>query len=83
MKVRLRYFDKLEGDSLRQMLDSAEGKTIEAFPFVKVEASAENLQYENVAYTMYPTLPDIIKKAYASLGKKFLHAVNVAVQPRQ
>ena len=70
VKVRLRYFDKLEGDSLRQMLDSAEGKTIEAFPFVKVEASAENLQYENVAYTMYPTLPDIIKKAYASFGKK-------------
>ena len=70
VKVRLRYFDKLEGDTLRQMLDSAEGKTLDAFPFVKVEASAENLQYENVAYTMYPTLPDIIKKAYASLGKK-------------
>lgn len=70
VKVRLRYFDKLEGDSLRQMLDYADGKTIEAFPFVKVEASAENLQYENVAYTMYPTLPDIIKKAYASFGKK-------------
>ena len=70
VKVRLRYFDKLEGDTLRQMLDSAEGKTIDAFPFVKVEASAEILQYENVAYTMYPTLPDIIKKAYASLGKK-------------
>ena len=70
VKVRLRYFDKLEGYTLRQMLDSAEGKTIDAFPFVKVEASAENLQYENVAYTMYPTLPDIIKKAYASLGKK-------------
>lgn len=70
VKVRLRYFDKLEGDTLRQMLDSAEGKTIDAFPFVKVEASAENLQYENVAYTMYPTLPDIIKKAYASLDKK-------------
>lgn len=70
VKVRLRYFDKLEGDTLRQMLDSVEGKTIDAFPFVKVEASAENLQYENVAYTMYPTLPDIIKKAYASLGKK-------------
>ena len=70
VKVRLRYFDKLEGDTLRQMLDSAEGKTIDAFPFVKVEASAEILQYENVAYTMYPTLPDIIKKAYANLGKK-------------
>lgn len=70
VRVRLRYFDKLEGDTLRQMLDSAEGKTIDAFPFVKVEASAEILQYENVAYTMYPTLPDIIKKAYASLGKK-------------
>lgn len=70
VKVRLRYFDKLEGDTLRQMLDSAEGKTIEAFPFVKVEASPEILQYENVAYTMYPSLPDVIKKAYASLGKK-------------
>ena len=70
VKVRLRYFDKLEGDTLRQMLDYAEGKTIDAFPFVKIEASAEILQYENVAYTMYPTLPDIIKKAYASFGKK-------------
>lgn len=70
VKVRLRYFDKLEGDTLRQMLDSAEGNTIDAFPFVKVEASAEILQYENVAYTMYPTLPDIIKKAYVSLGIK-------------
>ena len=70
VKVRLRYFDKLEGDTLRQMLDLAEEKTAKAFPFVKVGASAENLQYENVAYTMYPALPGIIKKAYASLGKK-------------
>ena len=70
VKVRLRYFDKLEGDTLRQMLDLAEEETAKAFPFVKVGASAENLQYENVAYTMYPALPGIIKKAYASLGKK-------------
>lgn len=70
VKVRLRYFDKLEGDTLRQMLDHAEKDAQKAFPFVRVEASAENLQYENVAYTMYPALPNIIKKAYASLGKK-------------
>lgn len=70
VKVRLRYFDKLEGDTLRQMLGKAEKETAKAFPFVKVEASEENLQYENVSYTMYPALPGIIKKAYASFGKK-------------
>ena len=39
-------------------------------PFVEIEASSENLQSENIAYTIYPTLPEIIKKAYASIGKK-------------
>lgn len=68
VKVRLRYFDKNEGDTLRQMLRDAEKFAAEAYPFVKVEAGQETVQYENIAYTMYPGTADLIVKSAASAG---------------
>lgn len=68
VKVRLRYFDKNEGDAMRNMLHDAERLTAEAYPFVKVEAGPENMQYENIAYTMYPGTADLIAKSAASVG---------------
>ena len=68
VKVRLRYFDKNEGDTLRQMLRDAEKFAAEAYPFVKVEAGQETVQYENIAYTMYPGTADLIMKSAASAG---------------
>lgn len=68
VKVRLRYFDRNEGDTLRQMLDRAETATAEAFPFVKVEAEPETLQYENVAYSMYPGTAGLIMKSAEMQG---------------
>lgn len=68
VKVRLRYFDKNEGDTLRQMLRDAERFAAEAYPFVKVEAGQETVQYENIAYTMYPGTADLIVKSAASAG---------------
>lgn len=68
VKVRLRYFDKNEGDTLRQMLRDAERLAAEAYPFVKVEAGQETVQYENIAYTMYPGTADLIVKSAASAG---------------
>lgn len=68
VKVRLRYFDKNEGDTLRHMLRDAERLAAEAYPFVKVEAGQETVQYENIAYTMYPGTADLIVKSAASAG---------------
>lgn len=70
VKVRLRYFDKNEGDTLRQMLRDAERLAAEAYPFVKVEAGPETVQYENIAYTMYPGTAELIMNSAARVGMK-------------
>ena len=70
VKVRLRYFDKNEGDTLRQMLKNAEILTAKAYPFVKIEAGHETMQYENIAYTMYPGTAEIITKSAEKYGLK-------------
>ena len=70
VKVRLRYFDPLEGKAFRQLLDRAAELTAEAFPYVVTEAEPEVMQYENVAYTMYPGLDDLIIEAAEKEGVK-------------
>lgn len=70
VKVRLRYFDAQEGDAFRQLLDEAAELTAKAFPYVVTEAEPEVMQYENVAYTMYPDLGDLIIKAAEKEGVK-------------
>ena len=70
VKVRLRYFDPLEGKAFRQLLDRAAELTAEAFPYVVTEAEPEVMQYENVAYTMYPGLDDLIVEAAEKEGVK-------------
>lgn len=70
VKVRLRYFDAQDGDTFRQLLDEASKLTAKAFPYVVTEAEPEVMQYENVAYTMYPGLSDLIIKAAEKEGVK-------------
>lgn len=70
VKVRLRYFDPLEGKAFRQLLDEAAELTAKAFPYVVTEAEPEVMQYENVAYTMYPGLGDLIIEAAEKEGVK-------------
>lgn len=70
VKVRLRYFDAQEGDAFRQLLDEAAELTAKVFPYVVTEAEPEVMQYENVAYTMYPGLGDLIIKAAEKEGVK-------------
>ena len=70
VKVRLRYFDAQEGNAFRQLLDEAAELTAKAFPYVVTEAEPEVMQYENVAYTMYPGLGDLIIKAAEKEGVK-------------
>ena len=70
VKVRLRYFDAQDGDTFRQLLDEASKLTAKAFPYVMIDADPEVMQYENVAYTMYPGLCDLIIKAAEKEGVK-------------
>lgn len=70
VKVRLRYFDAQEGDTFRQLLDEATKLTAKAFPYVMIDADPEVMQYENVAYTMYPGLSDLIIQAAEKEGVK-------------
>lgn len=70
VKVRLRYFDAQEGDAFRQLLDEAAELTAKAFPYVVIDADPEVMQYENVAYTMYPGLGDLIIEAAEKEGVK-------------
>lgn len=70
VKVRLRYFDAQDGDTFRQLLDEAAELTAKAFPYVVTEAEPEVMQYENVAYTMYPGLGDLIIEAAEKEGVK-------------
>lgn len=70
VKVRLRYFDAQEGDAFRQLLDEVAEFTAKAFPYVVTEAEPEVMQYENVAYTMYPGLDDLIVEAAEKEGVK-------------
>ena len=70
VKVRLRYFDAQEGDAFRQLLDEAAKLTAKAFPYVVTEAEPEVMQYENVAYSMYPGLSDLIIEAAEKEGVK-------------
>lgn len=70
VKVRLRYFDAQDGDTFRQLLDEASKLTAKAFPYVMIDADPEVMQYENVAYTMYPGLSDLIIKAAEKEGVK-------------
>ena len=70
VKVRLRYFDAQEGDAFRQLLDEAAELTAKVFPYVVTEAEPEVMQYENVAYSMYPGLSDLIIEAAEKEGVK-------------
>ena len=62
-KYRIRYFDQNEGDTLRAYLRDAYQKTCKAFPFVTVTPSEEVKQYDNIAYTMYKNIVEIIQNA--------------------
>lgn len=68
VKVRLRYFDQEEGKYQRQLMADNLRKTQKAFPFVKAEKTGDDMQYENIAYSLPEYVPAIIQKAAADAG---------------
>ena len=66
--VRIRYFAKEEGELLMRTLAYARKMTAAAFPNVGVELAGELVQYENVAYSMWPESEQIVQKAMDDCG---------------
>ena len=66
--VRIRYFAKEEGELLMRTLAYARKMTAAAFPNVGVELAGESVQYENVAYSMWPESEQIVQKAMDDCG---------------
>lgn len=72
VKIRLRYFDKSEGEYQRQLLAESLTKARQAFPYVQISKTSDVVQYENIAYTLPDFLPAIIKKASQEAGLPML-----------
>ena len=66
--IRIRYFDRQEGEKFRTYLDEALASTRTAYPNVGTEILDNSIQYENVAYTMHPASFDIVSRASEATG---------------
>ena len=68
VKARLRYFDQNEGDYQKRLMEENLLKVQQAFPLVECIKTDDQMQYENVAYTMPEYLPALIAKAASNSG---------------
>lgn len=74
VQTRVRYFDKSEGELFDRMLAGAIADVERQFPNVKVEIVYDDLQYENVAYTLHPQARKLVENAAAKTGKAITFA---------
>ena len=68
VKVRLRYFDREEGDYQKRLMEENLAKARQAWPRVEITKTDDQMQYENIAYTMPEFVPDLVKRAAAAAG---------------
>lgn len=74
VQTRVRYFDKSEGELFDRMLSGAIADTERKFPNVRVEIVYDDLQYENVAYTLHPQAQSLVENAAVKIGKEITFA---------
>lgn len=74
VQTRIRYFDKSEGELFDRMLSGAIADVERKFPNVKVEILNDDLQYENVAYTLHPNARTLVENAAVKIGKDITFA---------
>lgn len=68
VKVRLRYFNQEEGAYQKKLMEDNLQKVQTAFPFVEVKKTDDQMQYENIAYSMPDYVPNMVKKAAHAAG---------------
>lgn len=74
VQTRVRYFDQSEGELFDRMLSGAIADVERKFPNVKVEIIYDDLQYQNVAYTLHPQARTLVENAAAKIGKTITFA---------
>lgn len=74
VQTRVRYFDQSEGKLFDRMLSGAIADVERKFPNVKVEIIYDDLQYQNVAYTLHPQARTLVENAAAKIGKAITFA---------
>lgn len=74
VQTRVRYFDKSEGELFDRMLSGAIADVERKFPNVKIAIIYDDLQYENVAYTLHPQAQNLVGTAAAKIGKDITFA---------
>lgn len=74
VQTRVRYFDKAEGQLFDRLLKGAVEEVALKFPNVRTEILYDDLQYENVEYTLHPQARTLVEKAAANTGKKVTFA---------
>lgn len=74
VQTRVRYFDKAEGELFDRLLAGAVADVERKFPNVRVEIEYDDLQYENVAYTLHPQARTLMENAASKTGKKVTFA---------
>lgn len=74
VQTRVRYFDKSEGELFDRMLSGAIADVERKYPNVKVEIVYDDIQYENVGYTLHPQAKSLVEKAAAKIGKDITFA---------
>ena len=66
--TRIRYFDQAEGERFDAIVREALDRVRRDFPNVGVQLLSDELQYENVAYTMHPASRQILERASERTG---------------
>ncbi len=68
VQTRIRFFDPAEGELFDKMLKEALAKVSRDYPNVGIQILYDDLQYENVAYTLHPEAKNMIERAASKLG---------------
>ena len=74
VETRVRYFDKTEGELFDRLLKGAVADVQHKFPNVKIETVHDDLQYENVQYSLHPMAQTLVENAAERTGKKITFA---------
>lgn len=72
VQTRVRYFAKEEGEMFDRLLNEALAEVSKKFPNVRSEIVYDGLQYENVSYTLYPGIKELVVATAEKIGKEII-----------
>lgn len=70
VRLRLRYFDKADGEKYDAILKQALADVRRDHPNVGIEVCNDFIVYENVAYSMHPECVNVLTAAAEKIGKE-------------